>query len=171
MSVDELLQDKYIVVVLQNRLIQLCESTAEKEMKHSRYDTKVSVIACSSTRAFIQTIDCTSIVQFMEELEQGILARKATTENPGRENGGVGTYNQLLSDSKKMLERIQQHEDKSALLMEYLNYKNDKQLQFEIDSIVLSESEKESFKRIYDFSVIIASTLLAVVAVWVMLSK
>jgi hypothetical protein len=101
-----MLSDQDKVNLLMKFINDLCFEQAERENNYGRYDVRESLMAISNFQSLVNSTEYFSSSDLMAQIEIGVFNAKETTRNPGKENGGLGTYNGLLSKTKCYYEKL-----------------------------------------------------------------
>jgi hypothetical protein len=98
MWIIEMLSDLDKINLLKKAIAAMCIEKAEKESNFGRYDVKESLMAIWNVKGISDSIEAFSFNDYVVQFERRITEARDSTENPGKENGGLGTYNELLRD-------------------------------------------------------------------------
>jgi len=93
-----MVDEKTKIILLKDCVNKICLEQEEKENNHGTYDVRESLMAIWKVQGMADSIEAVTSKDYMDQLEWDITEAKNSTKNPGKENGGLGTYNGLLNN-------------------------------------------------------------------------
>lgn len=103
-----MLADNELLKIVLLKLFINCKvrQTIFFESTRGRYDVFASIGAANHFNYLANELSAMSVEEFIEQLEFKTVYAKANSINPGKENGGLGTFNGLLSSAQSDYNKI-----------------------------------------------------------------